>query len=94
MTAKTANGSVADDPLHAAAAVIGRDLFSRRIVLVFDARTQALRHASAEAIGLLELAEDALSGSSFPQLCAADGRDIADLWCSLAAGGSAEWEGP
>jgi methyl-accepting chemotaxis protein len=93
MTAKKAPASAADDPLLAAAAAIGRDLFARSLVLVFDAQTQALRHASAEAIGLLELAEDALSGVGFAQVCAADGQDIADVWWGLAAGGTAEWTG-
>lgn len=93
MTAKKANTAAEEDPLHAAAVAIGRDLVSRAIVMVFDTGTQELRHASPAAVGLLELAEDALSASTFPQLCAAQGQDIADLWWSLAAGGSAEWAG-
>lgn len=93
MSAKKSPTMSADDPLLNAVTSLGRDMFSRSLVLVFDAATGELCHASVAALSLLELAEDALSSSTFAQLCAAGDQDISDVWWGLAAGGGAEWSG-
>jgi methyl-accepting chemotaxis protein len=92
MTARKAT-TPDQDPLLSAATALGRDMFARSVVLVFDASTQSLRQASVEAISLLELSEDALSGARFTEICGAEGQDVADIWWARAAGGTAEWTG-
>lgn len=93
MTAGKAQAPTVDDRLTQVATAIGQEVVSKSLTLVFDAGTKALWHASAEAVNLLELSEDSLAASSFEDVCAADGQDIADIWWSLAAGGSVEWTG-
>jgi methyl-accepting chemotaxis protein len=93
MTANPAQASAPTDPLLHLATAIGQDLLARSLFLVFDAATQELRHASSEAISLLELSEDGLSTSTFQELCGASEGDIADIWWTLAAGEGATWDG-
>ena len=93
MTARKAPTPTLDEGLTHVATAIGKDIVSRSLTLVFDADTGTLWHASVEAIGLLELSEEALSSSSFTDLCDAEDRDVADIWWSIAAGESTEWTG-
>jgi methyl-accepting chemotaxis protein len=93
MTAKNAPDPGTPDFMDAAALALGRDLLAHAIVLVFDAGTEILVEASAAAIGLLELSEDALSANGIRDLCAAEGQDTDEIWWKLAAGSGAEWEG-
>jgi methyl-accepting chemotaxis protein len=93
MTAKKAQDPAPDERLICVATAVGQDLVATSLTLVFDAKTKSLWHASADAINLLELSADGLSASGFLDLCDCDAQDIADLWWTLAAGGSAEWSG-
>lgn len=93
MTANPAQAPDPTEPLLHLATAIGQDLLARSLFLVFDGTSQALRHASPEAIALLELSEEGLSASTFQELCGATEGDIADIWWRLAAGEGASWVG-